>query len=391
MSQDVTEFKKLLDDFKKVYDPNKPKYEPTYLEICDYPGSRKEEICSRLLAFFFDSHNPHGLGTLFYDSLLEVYKEKYEETNLDLNKLLYQNNVTAQTEIYTSNDDDNNRLKRIDLLLESDCSIVCIENKIWAELKNNLDVYFRYTERVKGDFRDSVYVILSMREDMEKMLVDSKCENKGKYKVIYYREFLKQLKKNLGDYVTLCNAKYLSVLTDFIQFLDREGGFMNDLTEEEKDFFRTNNAILEKLMNRRNEYIKELSQRRDKIVNCLNEKDRTALSEGWWRWPEKGPGTGLGAKFAQGDEMREIGVEAGFSNNGEFNINFTIWQSNCASERAARYEKILETKFERINQKWVAKAIESPLSTNIDDEIVNNVYEIYKKVRDAVNQVNDLK
>lgn len=391
MSQDVTEFKKLLDDFKKVYDPNKPKYEPTYLEICDYPGSRKEEICSRLLAFFFDSHNPHGLGTLFYDSLLEVYKEKYEETNLDLNKLLYQNNVTAQTEIYTSNDDDNNRLKRIDLLLESDCSIVCIENKIWAELKNNLDVYFRYTERVKGDFRDSVYVILSMREDMEKMLVDSKCENKGKYKVIYYREFLKQLKKNLGDYVTLCNAKYLSVLTDFIQFLDREGGFMNDLTEEEKDFFRTNNAILEKLMNRRNEYIKELSQRRDKIVNCLNEKDRTALSEGWWRWPEKGPGTGLGAKFAQGDEMREIGVEAGFSNNGEFNINFTIWQSNCASERAARYEKILGTKFERINQKWVAKAIESPLSTNIDDEIVNNVYEIYKKVRDAVNQVNDLK
>lgn len=121
-------------------------------------------------------------------------------------------------------------------MLESDCSIVCIENKIWAELKNNLDVYFRYTERVKGDFRDSVYVILSMREDMEKMLVDSKCENKGKYKVIYYREFLKQLKKNLGDYVTLCNAKYLSVLTDFIQFLDREGGFMNDLTEEEKDF-----------------------------------------------------------------------------------------------------------------------------------------------------------
>ena len=172
---------------------------------------------------------------------------------------------------------------------------------------------------------------------------------------------------------------------------------MNDLTEEEKDFFRTNNAILEKLMNRRNEYIKELSQRRDKIVNCLNEKDRTALSEGWWRWPEKGPGTGLGAKFAQGDEMREIGVEAGFSNNGEFNINFTIWQSNCASERAARYEKILGTKFERINQKWVAKAIESPLSTNIDEEVSkliqkkNNVYEIYKKVRDAVNQVNDLK
>lgn len=387
MSQEITEFEKLLNDFKKVYDPNKPKYEPSYLEICDYPGSRKEEICSRLLAFFFDSHNPHGLGTLFYDSLLEVYKEQYEEeTDLDLNKLLYQNNVTAQTEIYTSNDDDN-RLKRIDLLLESDCSIVCIENKIWAELKNDLDVYFRYTEIVKGDYRESVYVILSMREDMEKMLVDSKCENKGKYKVIYYRDFLKQLKKNLGDYVTLCNAKYFSVLTDFIQFLDREGGFMNNLTEAEKVFFRTNNEILEKLMNRRNEYIKELSQRRDKIVNCLNEKDRTALSEGWWRWPEKGPGTGLGAKFAQGDEMREIGVEAGFSNNGEFNINFTIWQSNYAFERAVRYGEILGTKFERINQKWIAKAIKSPLNTSNDDEIVNEVYEIYKKVRDAVNQV----
>ena len=65
----LAEFKKLLDEFKKKCPP-KPVYEPTYLEICEYPWGRREEICSRLFAFFFDTRKPHGFGTLFFDTLL---------------------------------------------------------------------------------------------------------------------------------------------------------------------------------------------------------------------------------------------------------------------------------------------------------------------------------
>ena len=42
---EVENFKNLLEDFSKVHIPKKEK---TFMGICQYPGSRFEEICSRI-------------------------------------------------------------------------------------------------------------------------------------------------------------------------------------------------------------------------------------------------------------------------------------------------------------------------------------------------------
>ena len=395
MSQDITEFEKLLDEFNKVYDLNKPKYEPSYLEICDYPGNRKEEICSRLFAFFFNSHNPHGMGTLFYDTLLEVYKEKYkEQIDFDLSKLLYQSNVVARTEIYTSNKDEN-KLKRIDLLLESDGSIVCIENKIWAELKNNLDAYYAYTESIKGKYRKSLYLILSMREDVEDELNQSGWEHAKDYKVIYYHEYLKILKKNLGDCVTSCNAKYFSVLTDFIQFLDREGGFCMNFNDAEKKFFEDNSEIIQKMIERRNEYIasQKIYQRRyiQSIEKRLEKEKMDNIPTKFWIQDD---GVGLGIKFYEGSQEYEIGIESRYEANGSFSIRITIWiYGGNAGKRRNHYEQKIYDQFgmrlETVGKKYQALIASECFKT--EDEVFGKLIDTYKSMCDIIKQVSENK
>lgn len=390
MSQDVTEFEKLLGDFKKVYNPNTPKYEPSYLEICDYPGSRKEEICSRLLAFFFDSRNPHGMGTLFYDTLLEVYKEKYkEQKDSDLSKLLYQSNVTARTEVYAPTNDEN-KLKRIDLLLESDGSVICIENKIWAELKNDLNVYYEYTESIKGEYRKTLYLILSMREDMEDMLNKSGLEYAKDYKVIYYHDYLKILKKNLGDYVTSCNAKYFSVLTDFIQFLDREGGFCMYFNGAEKKFFEDNSEIIQKLIERRNEYVEIYQMGYIRSIEERLEKEKmNNIPTKFWIQDD---GVGLGIKFYEGSQKYEIGIESRYEANGSFSIRITIWNygENAGKRRNLYEEKIYNLfgmRLEKVGKKYQALIASECFKT--EEEVFGKLLDIYKSMCEIISQVSE--
>ena len=121
----LVEFKKLLDEFKEKF-LTKSVYEPTYLELCSYPRHRFEEICSRLLRFFIDKNGPHGFGSLFIDSLIEIYKSKFD-SNAVFGRT---NTLIADTEVKITND------KRIDLVITSDDFVICVENKIWAQRNN---------------------------------------------------------------------------------------------------------------------------------------------------------------------------------------------------------------------------------------------------------------
>jgi hypothetical protein len=70
---ELLEIKNLVDQFSKL-----PKIVrlPTYLELCRYPSSRFEEICSRLLSFFLKPTNEHGLDDLLLSSLLLTIEPK---------------------------------------------------------------------------------------------------------------------------------------------------------------------------------------------------------------------------------------------------------------------------------------------------------------------------
>lgn len=368
----VAEYKKILDEFKKI--PSKPIYEPTYLELCEYPWNRREEICSRLFAFFFDTRNPHGFGTLFIDSLIEIYRSKYNS-----NAVFGKSNVLiAETEVKTSNDN------RIDLVITSDDFIICIENKIWAQRYNPFDDYFNYIESIKGD-RKTFFIILSMSGG------EYPEGSEGQFKVIYYREIIEKIKENIGAYLIDCNRTYLPVLTDWFKYLENKGGLMSNLSDKERAFFldEENNKNIEKLIERRNQFLSELNRdfkrRVDNIGFSLNKMNHDCLSGNWYVGDLY-----LKGCFKERDKDLEIGIEASFSDlmKEEFKISISIWKSNGYEKRIALYDAELKRVFANMSEpcetsgKWY---VGLGCLKNFDDEkIVKELYDVYKKMENIV-------
>ena len=72
MEEELAIYEKLLIDFLKIHIP---KSEKTYMGICQYPGSRFEEICSRILAYFFNNREEHSLRDLWFRALNSCIKQ----------------------------------------------------------------------------------------------------------------------------------------------------------------------------------------------------------------------------------------------------------------------------------------------------------------------------
>ena len=135
----------LLNDFAILPKRNTS---PTFMEICQMGGDRFEERCSQIFKFYFNPNAPHGLKGLFINSLLEIMQ------NVELNYSLQ--GVRVITEDTTS---DN---KRIDIIVETDCFVMAIENKIGAKLYNPLE---SYVEHINTKYKDkkSFFIVLSAR------------------------------------------------------------------------------------------------------------------------------------------------------------------------------------------------------------------------------------
>lgn len=387
----LEKFKELLNKFNKFLP--KPMYEPTYLELCEYPWNRLEEICSRIFAFFFDSRNPHGFRTLFFNSLFDAYREKYpvEVENFDKKNIMHTRSVCAETEIYTE------KGNRIDLLLTTDCLKVCIENKIDAPAYNDFNDYYDYVKNESECYDlHTVCILFALCQKAEYENVNPN------FKTIYYREFLEKLKQNLGNYLTQCNSKYLPVLTDFILFLDRKGGLMSDFNEKEKDFFLNdeNDRIIEQLIERRNLFLEkqrvENNQHIDKIKNLLSLKENATFCEFmkkeiWINPRDKRRYFYLKGCFEENNPKYALGIEAGF-NKKKFDISLSVWQGDGDRAREALYKKLIDGKIDVIktthdlsqNEKW--SIIVQSIDENDDKQIVDGLYDVYKKTEKIVNE-----
>ena len=382
---DVEKFKILVEKFNRMVIPKK-KYEPSYLEICDYPWRRLEEICSRMFAFFFNSKNPHGLETLFFDTLVEVYQEKYFDEMNRIGAPRFKNTHCVEVEVEVITEKSN----RIDLLLTTDSLKICIENKIDAPPDNNFDDYFSYVKKESEHFDlHAVCILFALCEKAEYENVNPN------FKTIYYREFLEKLKRNLGFYVTQSNAKYIAILTDFILFLDRTGGYMSDLSEEERKFFIDNDKELSELVERREKFLLEqkklLEQRIEIIRSSLNEKEHESLSGDWWSG-----GLYLGGHFRKDDNQYELGIEAGFAKPmaKEFDVSISIWKWGNQNGRIRLYKPKLAEAFKILKEdktsgKWCVMIKKLDMCDN--EKIVSELYDVYKKVEEIVNQVKNQK
>jgi hypothetical protein len=106
-------------------------------EIAGFP--RRETVSSNIFAFFFDPEGSHGLGNLFFSSLIDLLRSKIDSPELLDSVPKDENEVLVQTEVSDGSDTQN----RIDLLLQTPNLVIGIENKVDATLYNDLDDYLK--------------------------------------------------------------------------------------------------------------------------------------------------------------------------------------------------------------------------------------------------------
>ncbi len=299
-----TEAEILLDEFD-----NLPKFikQPTYLEICKYPRRRFEEICSRLLCFYFAPKNEHGFNDLFLVSLLEILSKDPIPFREEQIKVISEENAEG---------------KRLDMLIHCPSFVIGIENKITAAIYNPLETYKNRIELYGG--KNIFKVVLSLRKIVNKdelMIL-----NTQGFISITYLELFEIIKRKIGWYLDKANTKYLTFLTDFIQTLENMDG-NNILNEKLADYFYDNSVRIDDMLDLYQKFqSRTLDTQKQRIAELRDKVISLTGNTNWWAWE----GWDLGFnKFNA--EKPLIGIEASFNATrgkalGKFSIYITTWK-----------------------------------------------------------------
>lgn len=208
----------------------------------------KEVPFANLLAFFFNPKEKHEFGVLFIEALLNTKCSELESQNKDLNNNLLKSNgigfdnieniigenVKVEVEVSTNEEVDNRtkqsdtenedlseldlNKKRIDILIDAENFVICIEFKINHELNNPLGVYKKFIDdNYKG--KRKYYVVLT--PNRKECIGDAK--NHNEFKQIILSHFIKNVKEKLQKlYPTYENENiyFKYYLKDFIQTVE---------------------------------------------------------------------------------------------------------------------------------------------------------------------------
>ncbi|MGI5974240.1 MAG: PD-(D/E)XK nuclease family protein [Paludibacter sp.] len=328
----IADYSKLIEEFKQI---PKFEYHTTYLNICRYPGNRFEEICSRILAFFFQPNNEHGLKDLFLQSLFDTINKENPQYVRDTQ-------ITVDTEVQS---EDN---KRLDILITGTDFIIGIENKIYASLYNPLDSYKETINKKANQCKinkDKIFkIVLSVKKITDQSEL-TKMNDNGFVKV-YYSEFFENLKKNVGNYFSQANPKYVTIMYDFIETIENMDGKIDD---KMIGFFIENKDNVKEMID---QYKKVEQQIQSIQINRISEilyKIKERIDENWsdWNWLL------VIDKFNANTELPRIGIESCYSSYnrnplGKFIIYITTWSVKDYEP----YEEILKIRYpDRIPEK----------------------------------------
>ena len=398
--QDFNQYEKILQQFV-LFKPNNRK--PTFMEVCQYPGNRFEEISSRILQFYLNPHNPHGLRNLFVKSLMETLIDKtrlefaeYIKEHKDVEEFVVTRGPNSTLRLFTNqayenfikkweatsnrrqldlikrrlqpsdfdlelSKEDSDLLdapktffierevgteddKRIDLLAYSDSWVVCIENKIFASDYNPFNEYRSYVEKRFKDVAETrrLFVVLSLKKQRE---------TKDDWIYIYYSDFIRNIKKNIGDYLQNADKDYLACLMDWIKTLEYKQNNMENLpmgnfTEDEYKFFCDDEKaeLIRKIFERKQEFD---SNRRDYFMSMLNsmkneiEKSISACQKSLniWIWENQV----LVIEFLYQSEIPFIDVRA---SNGKCQI---VFATRSWLDKKELYESTMNSWAKKLN------------------------------------------
>lgn len=310
MTEQEIIFKDILKKFSRFPIPED---ESTFLDLCHYSGERFEEICSRILEFYFQPYNKHGFRNLWFRSLCELLRCDWDDAF----------EMRTRTEEYTFGADDKN--KKIDIVIETPFLIVAIENKIGASLYNPIGVYKQHIERIYKDKRQQKLVVLTahLLSGQEK----TKANDHG-FVVIQYERLFEKVKSLLGEYVARGDQKYLVFMLDFMQTVKNRVNMMEQ-TDLDRFFIRHRDDI-EKLVRQYDDWKNRRFNQQKMIISelCGNIQSLTNDTT-WWVYQ----GWDLGIHFNNNTSYK-IGIESNFVESddnplAEYHIYFTTWSMQC--------------------------------------------------------------
>lgn len=218
---EILNFELLLRDFEKI--PLIPESVPTIIEIAGFP--HYENVCSNILAYYFDTSNPHGLKSLMLRSLLDCVKNdlysKIDET------------------VDVIREQPTHSQKRIDIVIKTEELVIAIENKIYAGIYNDFYDYSRYIDIEYASLKNRLKIILSLNQALQE-------NHPSGFINITYADFIQKIKDNIGEYMLSGDNKAIIFLLDFLQTMQNlnKPDIMNPAI---LDFFNKNKQAIENL------------------------------------------------------------------------------------------------------------------------------------------------
>lgn len=237
---DINIFNNLIANFDKLPKDGAKFPAKTFFDVSRYP--HYENVCSNILAFFFDADEQHGMRDLFVKSLLEAADEKNPY-------------ITDGIKTDVSREFPTEEGNRIDLVIETDDFAIIIENKIKAPLKNDLPDYYA---SVKRDDKDKIAIVLSL---------DKVEEHISPFQNVTYDMFVRKLQANLGGYLSGASAEWLVFLKNFLSTLTNLKGDNNmTVNPEMLSFFIQNRETLS-----------QIEEERKKMLACFTKQVEEAI------------------------------------------------------------------------------------------------------------------
>lgn len=210
--------------------------EPNLLAIAKV--NYKELPISNLYAYFLNPDEHHGLNNLFLDSLVELIEGFSFSSGPEA--------ITIAREVHTYKTGN-----YIDLVISNGRQVIVIENKINADLYNNLNTYIdHYKDKVvKG-------VILARKNVI----------NPYGFVSITHNQLIKRVVSNLTDAsIKALNQRQLYNFNTFVEVLKNMDNITEDL-DKNIDFFRSNANQIRAFQLMKSSFINTLLQQINELV-----------------------------------------------------------------------------------------------------------------------------
>ncbi|MBN2893693.1 MAG: PD-(D/E)XK nuclease family protein [Bacteroidales bacterium] len=204
--------------------------------------SHKETIIAKLLGYYFNPNNRHGLGDIFLKSLLQTERYSLElKEKSKLQKIEIQETYDWANVIIEETTNNNNR---IDILIETEKQIIAIEFKINHVLDNPLS---DYEDHINNKYTDKERVFLVLLPVWKK--AEGKATAGNSFKQVLLSRFIENVEKNRKLQKKEFSDKEQEVYYhDFINTIENRK-ITYEMIEQYKNFTQAESDNLQKLEN----------------------------------------------------------------------------------------------------------------------------------------------